>query len=82
MDTIRAWKDEEYRMSLTEEQRSLLPDNPAGLVELSDAELESIAGGGGPDNTANVNVSACQQNTACVNVTACQIKLSIALKCK
>jgi mersacidin/lichenicidin family type 2 lantibiotic len=49
MDIIRAWKDKEYRMSLTEEQRSLLPDNPAGLagMELSDDILENIVGGGG-----------------------------------
>jgi mersacidin/lichenicidin family type 2 lantibiotic len=45
MDIIRAWKDEEYRLSLTEEQRALLPDNPAGQLELSDADLESVTGG-------------------------------------
>ena len=45
MDIIRAWKDEEYRMSLTEEQRALLPDNPAGPTELSDADLDSAVGG-------------------------------------
>jgi mersacidin/lichenicidin family type 2 lantibiotic len=46
MDIIRAWKDEEYRLSLTEEQLALLPDNPAGhQIELSDADLESVAGG-------------------------------------
>jgi mersacidin/lichenicidin family type 2 lantibiotic len=44
-DIIRAWKDEEYRLSLTEEQRALLPDNPAGLLELSEADLESVQGG-------------------------------------
>jgi mersacidin/lichenicidin family type 2 lantibiotic len=44
MDIIRAWKDEEYRLSLTEEQRALLPDNPAGM-ELSDVDLEGVAGG-------------------------------------
>jgi mersacidin/lichenicidin family type 2 lantibiotic len=49
MDIIRAWKDKKYRMSLTEEQRSLLPDNPAGLagMELSDDNLENIVGGDG-----------------------------------
>jgi mersacidin/lichenicidin family type 2 lantibiotic len=52
MDIIRAWKDEEYRMSLTEEQRSLLPDNPAGLagMELSDDDLRNIMGGEGGSN--------------------------------
>jgi mersacidin/lichenicidin family type 2 lantibiotic len=45
MNIIRAWKDEEYRMSLSDEERSLLPDNPAGPVELSDADLDSVVGG-------------------------------------
>ncbi|WP_392534164.1 mersacidin/lichenicidin family type 2 lantibiotic [Nostoc sp. C117] len=44
-DIIRAWKDEEYRKNLSEQQRSQLPENPAGIVELSDAQMESIAGG-------------------------------------
>ncbi|MBV6622421.1 MAG: mersacidin/lichenicidin family type 2 lantibiotic [Rivularia sp. (in: Bacteria)] len=45
IDIIRAWKDEEYRNSLSEEQRSQLPENPAGMVELSDEDMESMAGG-------------------------------------
>jgi len=45
VDIVRAWKDEAYRASLTEEERKLVPENPAGLVELSDMELEGIAGG-------------------------------------
>jgi mersacidin/lichenicidin family type 2 lantibiotic len=44
-DIIRAWKDEEYRNSLSEEQRAQLPENPAGMVELPDADMERIAGG-------------------------------------
>lgn len=44
-DIIRAWKDEEYRNSLTEEQRSQLPENPAGQIQLSDEEMEAVAGG-------------------------------------
>ncbi len=44
-DIIRAWKDPEYRESLTEEQRSQLPENPAGMVELPDNEMEQIQGG-------------------------------------
>ena len=35
-DIIRAWKDEEYRNSLSEEQRSQLPENPAGMIELDE----------------------------------------------
>ncbi len=39
IDIIRAWKDDSYRMSLSEAERAQLPANPAGPVELSDAEL-------------------------------------------
>ena len=44
-DIIRAWKDPEYRDSLSEEQRSQLPENPAGIIDLPDKEMESVAGG-------------------------------------
>jgi mersacidin/lichenicidin family type 2 lantibiotic len=44
-DIIRAWKDEEYRNSLSESERAQLPENPAGLIELPDSELEAVAGG-------------------------------------
>ena len=46
LEIIRAWKDEEYRLSLSEEQRAQLPENPAGLIELTNAELEAAVGGG------------------------------------
>jgi mersacidin/lichenicidin family type 2 lantibiotic len=39
IDVIRAWRDPEYRATLTE-----VPAQPAGLIELSDEELESAAG--------------------------------------
>lgn len=44
---VRAWKDPEYRRSLTVEQRSALPENPSGvpMTELEEAELSEIAGG-------------------------------------
>ncbi|MDJ0800587.1 MAG: mersacidin/lichenicidin family type 2 lantibiotic [Calothrix sp. MO_167.B12] len=44
-DIIRAWKDPEYRNSLSEEQRSQLPENPAGVIKLSDEEMSTVAGG-------------------------------------
>lgn len=44
LDVIRAWKDEEYFGSLSETERVLLPQNPAGFVELSDDELEGATG--------------------------------------
>ena len=42
---IRAWKDEDYRLSLSDEERAGLPENPAGMVQLSDADLNHAAGG-------------------------------------
>jgi mersacidin/lichenicidin family type 2 lantibiotic len=44
-ETIRAWKDPEYRASLTAEELASLPSNPAGLIDLSDADLGEVAGG-------------------------------------
>jgi mersacidin/lichenicidin family type 2 lantibiotic len=44
-DVVRAWKDARYRAALSELERSILPPNPAGTVELSDNELTGINGG-------------------------------------
>ncbi|HYJ88248.1 MAG TPA: mersacidin/lichenicidin family type 2 lantibiotic [Pyrinomonadaceae bacterium] len=45
IDIIRAWKDEAYRQSLTDAERAMLPENPAGRIELTDSDLGSVAGG-------------------------------------
>ncbi|RCJ19620.1 hypothetical protein A6770_05620 [Nostoc minutum NIES-26] len=45
IDVVRAWKDEEYRSSLTEAQRAQLPENPAGLIDIMDEETNEIIGG-------------------------------------
>lgn len=39
VDVIRAWKDEKYYRSLTDEQRQSLPAHPAGLIELTDNDI-------------------------------------------
>jgi mersacidin/lichenicidin family type 2 lantibiotic len=44
LDIVRAWKDESYRQQLNNEQ---LPENPAGILELTDSELEGVSGSGG-----------------------------------
>ncbi len=43
-DVIRAWKDPLYRASLSEEAQASLPQNPAGITELSDGQLVTAAG--------------------------------------
>ena len=45
LDIIRAWKDEEYRLSLSAAERAQLPTHPAGFIALTDANLEVVAGG-------------------------------------
>lgn len=42
---IRAWRDPEYRLGLSAEERAELPEHPAGAIELTDEELELAAGG-------------------------------------
>ena len=42
---IRAWKDAEYRNSLSESERASLPPNPAGLIDVADAGLDDSGGG-------------------------------------
>jgi len=45
VDVIRAWKDEDYRLSLSDDERALLPEYPAGMGNLSDIDLEGVGGG-------------------------------------
>ena len=52
-NTIRAWKDPEYRASLTAEELALLPSNPAGLIDLTDSELGEISGGASATTAAS-----------------------------
>src|SRR5579862_9183300 len=43
-DIIRAWKDAEFRSSLSEAERAMLPSHPAGSIELADPELDRTMG--------------------------------------
>jgi mersacidin/lichenicidin family type 2 lantibiotic len=42
---IRAWKDEAFRHTLSAAERGLLPEHPAGLIDLTAAELDALTGG-------------------------------------
>jgi mersacidin/lichenicidin family type 2 lantibiotic len=51
---IRAWKNREFRQGLSAAELALLPDHPAGLIDLKDADLDLATGGedcGGPLST-------------------------------
>ena len=46
-DIVRAWKDARYRQNLTAEQQAMLPENPVGELNLTDADLAEVHGGYG-----------------------------------
>lgn len=43
-EIIRAWRDQDYFLSLSDDQRSILPANPVGMVELSQESLTNVLG--------------------------------------
>lgn len=45
VDVARAWRDEDYFLSLSEEERAELGAHPAGAVIADDEALRSITGG-------------------------------------
>ena len=61
-DIIRAWRDAEFLNSLSEEERAMLPANPAGDIELSDDDLAGV-------NGANVSVPTPVITTTPIYVT-------------
>ena len=52
LDIIRAWRDSDYRLSLTKAEREQLPEHPAGLVELDDVDLAGVSAAKGPKTTS------------------------------
>ena len=65
VDVIRAWKDPEYRRSLSARQQAALPANPIGGIELTDAELQAVDGGGTLDELAADLSITCPTPLAC-----------------
>lgn|GEM_PF-815550 len=63
-DLVRAWKDADYRESLSAEDRAALPNHPAGWVDLTDSELESIHGAEQITVAGQVTTVNCVPHTA------------------
>ena len=76
LDIVRAWKDEEYCESLSDKQRASLPENPAGVIELTDAQLSAAGGGAAQEQlTTIITLPICPTFYMC-SLTVC---LTIAL---
>jgi mersacidin/lichenicidin family type 2 lantibiotic len=56
LDVIRAWECEEYRLSLSDAERALLPDKPEGLIEAANAYEGAAAGGKSPHEDSSMRV--------------------------
>ena len=39
LDIIRAWKDEDFRRSLSEKERAQLPGHPSGTIEVQERDF-------------------------------------------
>lgn len=70
-DIIRAWKDETFRSSLSDAERANLPENPAGVVDLSDAQLEAVAGGKDHPIVDKVKTLTKDSSTICQITKSC-----------
>jgi mersacidin/lichenicidin family type 2 lantibiotic len=44
IDLGRAFRDEDYYLSLSEAERASLPTHPAALIEVREDELKAVAG--------------------------------------
>ncbi|HYF63915.1 MAG TPA: mersacidin/lichenicidin family type 2 lantibiotic [Herpetosiphonaceae bacterium] len=51
---IRTWKNNEYHISRSAEQPAERPENPAGLQQLAELDLDSVSGGHPPDRNERV----------------------------
>jgi mersacidin/lichenicidin family type 2 lantibiotic len=56
---VRAWEDPEYRHSLSAAERAGVPENPAGGIELTDAELGQVLGGAQSGASVGCNTKTC-----------------------
>ena len=71
IDIARAWKDPEYRKSLTPEQQASLPANPVEAAQISDVDLQAVVGGlrrldvtlGGPTRCGTAYPECCYNST-------------------
>jgi mersacidin/lichenicidin family type 2 lantibiotic len=72
IDIVRAWTDETYRRSLPPDLLAQLPENPAGQIELLDADLATICGGRGTPGKFSLECSSnCLKSSYCFTFGPC-----------
>jgi mersacidin/lichenicidin family type 2 lantibiotic len=59
IDVARAFRDEEYYLGLSEEQRASLGAHPSGLIELDESMLKVVVGAGTLVDTCSAICTPC-----------------------
>lgn len=65
IDVIRAWRDAEYRNSLSEEERASLPEHPVGFAEIDGELLKGMSGGARTPLCTTPSVSCVPPGSQC-----------------
>jgi len=65
IDIQRAWRDGEYYLSLSDEQRAMIPNSPAGAIEISKEEVGLVG-----TSCTSTHYSWCY-NSACATSCIC-----------
>lgn len=63
-EILAAWRDEEYFLGLSDEERAQIPEHPAGILALEDDVLGSITGG-----CSTTKMGACPTSAYCTPCT-------------
>jgi mersacidin/lichenicidin family type 2 lantibiotic len=76
MNQIKAWKDPEYRASLTGADLAGIAENPAGPARLNLTDLGAVQGGGAESTTwwcatISLSIAACNGTKAVSSIGCC-----------
>ena len=84
LNAVRAWKDEAYRLNLSEKERALLPESPVGELELTDMDLEAVQGGCGDGcGCGGGNLIGVQISSVICSVAGCSLAVLVStVSCK
>jgi mersacidin/lichenicidin family type 2 lantibiotic len=72
-DVIRAWKNREFRNSLSEAEQAAVPAHPSGITELDMPALDNVAAAFAPGPTACV----CTSGLECFSLSTCGLTIAV-----
>ena len=75
INIIRAWKDSAYFESLTDDEKAMVPANPAGSVDTA-IDAATVVGGRALSASARAAASCTAETSTCCN---CKVSTARAL---